>query len=97
MELLTAMACVASVALPTGLYWFYRLIKPISHFRIGIIDSAHQLYAQGKITRKVRDQEIKKFISIGDDALEEMMTRSVDTDPQLPERKFSPFDVPEQN
>lgn len=67
-----AMVYIAMIALPTVGYWIYRLIKPLSHVRINIVELLDQDYRQGKITRLERDTETKKYISMSDDELEAM-------------------------
>jgi len=74
--LFTAIISTVLIAAPTAAYWIYRLIKPISHFRIGTIEHWHDQYHQGNITRSERDAFIKQTIEIGDVALEQQISQA---------------------
>ncbi len=101
-ELLThlagAIGSILLIAAPTAGYWLYRLIKPISHIRIQYINTAHNLYEQGKLTKKERDATIQQTIDMGDDALEESHAQTLrERDNPAPAPANNPFDVPPQD
>jgi hypothetical protein len=99
---LGAIAFIVGIAAPTAAYWFYRLVKPISHIRVNIVEMFHEQYRRGEITRKQRDASLATFIAKTDDELEEMVVnerrnnqQAAHTAPQQP--ASGTFDVPEQH
>lgn len=95
---LSAIAFIVALAVPTAAYWFYRLVQPISHIRVNLIEMFHDQYRSGDITRKERDTQIEKTIATGDDELERMVAESRRQTQQPAARPIgATFDVPEQD
>lgn len=95
---LGAIAYIVAIAIPTGGYWLYRMIQPISHVRIALIEMWHDQYKKADITKRERDTKIAQTIATGDEELERMVAESR-RQPQQPVRQHvgSAFDVPEQD
>lgn len=74
--LFSALFSIVFIAAPTAGYWVYRLMKPISHFRIATIDQFRAQYQQGDLTRAERDTYIKEIIAMGDEALEKQVAHA---------------------
>ncbi len=94
--MLLAVAYVLGLAVPTAFYWLFRKIKPVSHFRINVIEMFHHQYQAHEITKADRDANIKKIIAMGDAALEKMIAES-QKPAAAPQQMGSGFDVPPQN
>ena len=96
-ETFTALIFIAAIALPTGAYWLFRKIKPVSHFRVNVIEMFHRQYKEHQITKADRDANIKKIIEMGDAALEKMIAESQRQASNPAPQAASGFDVPPQN
>lgn len=95
---LSAIAFIVALAVPTGAYWFYRLVQPISHIRVNLIEMFHDQYRRGDITRRERDTQIEKTIATGDDELERMVAESRRQKQQPAARPIgAAFDIPDQD
>ena len=97
----SAIVFIVVLAVPTAAYWVYRMIQPISHIRVNLIEMFHEQYGRGDITRLERDTQIERTIATGDDELERMVAESRRQKQQPAARPNvlpgQPFDVPDQD
>jgi len=91
-----AIIYIVVIAIPTGAYWLVRLVRPVSHVRIAVIEHWHDEYANANITKHERNENIAETIAMGDEALEKMVAASRRPPAQTIVQNHV-FDVPEQN
>ncbi len=88
---------LGGMALPTVVYEIYRAIKPISHIKIGMVETLRDLYRQGNITRLERNAQLAKLIAIDDDEIERRHTETMRQQQAPRQTGGAAFDVPEQD